>query len=87
MRPDAQYAEAMAILELFEMAIAFKEPRSINAIMRRHFISRRYAGSGDRRTVGGILYDLLRHRMEILERLDVAKATPTARMMMAVYCH
>ncbi len=86
MRPDAQYAEAIAVLELFEMKLALGEPGSINGIMRRHFSSRRYAGSGDRRTVGGILFDLMRKRMEILERLDAVGATPSARMMMALYC-
>ena len=75
MRPEARLGAAIEILDLLE-----RESAALEDILRRYFRERRYAGSGDRRAIGAIVYGVLRRRGELDWRLEDAKRNPDNRM-------
>ncbi len=60
MTPGARLAAAIEILEAIEDANT-----AADAIIRAYFRPRRYAGSKDRRAVGGRVFDVIRHRARL----------------------
>ena len=68
-----------AAIELLEQIWSASDP--IDRITDRYFRKRRYAGSSDRRTINGVLYDILRHRARLdwwMERTG-SSLTPAPR--------
>ncbi|PPR67230.1 MAG: Ribosomal RNA small subunit methyltransferase B, partial [Alphaproteobacteria bacterium MarineAlpha3_Bin1] len=56
-------ARMQAVIELLEQIWSGKEP--IDRLTDVYFRKRRYAGSGDRRSIHATLYDVLRHRARL----------------------
>jgi len=58
MRREGRLAATIDILDMI-VAEAQDDGATVNRIMRQYFASRRYAGSGDRRTVGDAVFQML----------------------------
>ena len=56
-------ARMQAVIELLEQIWSGEEP--IDRLTDVYFRKRRYAGSGDRRSIHATLYDVLRHRARL----------------------
>jgi 16S rRNA (cytosine967-C5)-methyltransferase len=77
MTPGARLAATIEVLALIETA-----DQPPDQVMDGYFRARRYAGSGDRRNVGGRVYDILRCRAKLdwwLERTGLS-LTPSSRL-------
>lgn len=69
MTPDARLAACMELTANIEDALANHGPAA-DVLIQQYFRQRRYAGSSDRRAITGFVYDLLRHRGELVWRLN-----------------
>lgn len=73
MIPAARVAAVIELLEGVDAALEQDGP-AMDMILRRYFAARRYAGSKDRAAISDDLYDLMRHRAELLWALQVVQA-------------
>jgi 16S rRNA (cytosine967-C5)-methyltransferase len=64
MRLGGRLAAAIELLDLIDT-----DPRPADMLVREYFRSRRYAGSGDRRMISGLVYSVVRNRGMIDWRL------------------
>lgn len=80
MRPAARVAEAIAILESIESA-----NRPADTVFQTHVRARRYIGSKDRRSLGDIVFGVIRHHARITWHLAQVELPATPRMRVAAY--
>jgi len=82
MTPGARIASVIELLDAID-----SDAMPPDQIIDQYFRKRRYAGSGDRRYIGGHVYDILRHRARLdwwLERTGLA-LSPDARSRALVF--
>lgn len=80
MTPAARIAAAIELLDEIEKAMASRGAPA-DAIVASFFRARRYAGSGDRRAVTGLVYGILRRRELLVYMVHAAGLEPTARRL------
>ncbi|WP_308909779.1 RsmB/NOP family class I SAM-dependent RNA methyltransferase [Pseudokordiimonas caeni] len=80
MTPAARIAAAIELLDEIEKAMASRGAPA-DAIVASFFRARRYAGSGDRRAVTGLVYGILRRRALLVYMASVAGLEPNARAL------
>jgi len=80
---DCRLAATIDILDMI-VAEAQDDVATVNRIMREYFASRRYAGSGDRRTVGDAVFQLLRQSVLLSWALEEAEYELNGRNMVIV---
>ena len=83
MRREGRLAATIDILDTI-VAEAQDDGATVNNVLREYFASRRYAGSGDRRTIGDGVFQILRQAVLLGWALEEAEFEVTGRNLVIV---
>lgn len=84
MTPGARIQAVIEILDTVLVAVRERGPAA-DHVLRKYTRSRRYIGSGDRRTISALVYDVLRDAVRLDALIEVGGANLSARQLVLAH--